>query len=135
MGLSRAISLLAIAARAASLMRSAPLPNLVMALTDDLGWNSPGFHNPTIISPTLDRLASEGVKLARHYTSVRLTCARPFDPIGNKFRPNPPRWSSRTTADLHQPPFRATFAVWPRPLGRQTDPNCRKLTLFGCFFG
>jgi arylsulfatase A-like enzyme len=44
------------------------LPNLVMALTDDLGWNSPGYHNPTILSPTLDRLAKEGVKMARHYT-------------------------------------------------------------------
>ena len=47
-----------------------------------------------------------------------------------KFRPNPLRLSSRTTADLHQPPFRATAAVCRRPLGRRTDLNGRKLTLF-----
>ena len=43
-------------------------PHLVMALTDDLGWNYPGYHNPEVISPTLDQLAHEGVRLESHYT-------------------------------------------------------------------
>ena len=46
------------------------------------------------------------------------------------FPVNPSRLSSRTTADLHQPPFRATAAVCRRPL---TDPNGRKLTI--CEYG
>ena len=50
-------------------------------------------------------------------------------PILIKIRPNPSKLSSRTTADLHQPPFRATAAVCRRPLGRRTDPNGRKLTI------
>jgi len=45
------------------------LPHIVFALTDDLGWNYPGFHNEEIISPTLDRLAKEGVRLESHYMS------------------------------------------------------------------
>ena len=40
-------------------------------------------------------------------------------------RPNLSTLSSWTTADLHQPPFRATAAVCCRPLGRRTDPNGR----------
>eukprot|EP01043_Picozoa_sp_COSAG02_P019242 COSAG02_NODE_920_length_15934_cov_11.363751_3_plen_360_part_00 len=43
-------------------------PHLIMALTDDLGWNYPGYHNPEVISPTLDQLANEGVRLESHYT-------------------------------------------------------------------
>ena len=54
-------------------------------------------------------------------------------PICTKFRPNPSKLSSRTTADLHQPPFRATAAVCRRPLGRRTDPNGRKLTILERF--
>ena len=47
-----------------------------------------------------------------------------------KFPLKSSRLSSRTTADLHQPPFRATAAVCRRLLGRRTDLNGRKLTLF-----
>ena len=50
-----------------------------------------------------------------------------------KFRPSPSKLSSRTTADLHQPPFRAIAAVCRRPLGRRTDPNGRKLTIVSDF--
>ena len=46
------------------------------------------------------------------------------------FRPNLARLSSRTTADLHQPPFRAATAGYRRPLGRRTDPNGRELIIF-----
>ena len=41
-------------------------PHLVMALTDDLGWNYPGYHNPEVHTPTLDALAAEGVRLESH---------------------------------------------------------------------
>ena len=54
--------------------------------------------------------------------------------ISIKFRPNPSKLSSRTTADLHQPPFRATAAVCRRPLGRRTDLNGRTLTILEHFW-
>ena len=37
-------------------------------LADDFGWNNIGYRNPEIRSPTLDALATDGIKLDRHYT-------------------------------------------------------------------
>ncbi|XP_076451993.1 arylsulfatase B-like isoform X2 [Babylonia areolata] len=42
-------------------------PNIVFIVADDLGWNDIGFHNPDIISPNVDTLASEGVILNHAY--------------------------------------------------------------------
>lgn len=42
-------------------------PNVIFVLTDDLGFNAPGYINSRIISPTLDRLATEGLRLNRMY--------------------------------------------------------------------
>ncbi|XP_013411686.1 arylsulfatase I-like [Lingula anatina] len=42
-------------------------PNIVFLLADDLGWNDIGYHNDQVKTPTLDRLAAEGVKLENYY--------------------------------------------------------------------
>ena len=43
-------------------------PNIVFLLADDLGYGDLGCFGQTIIrTPNLDRLATEGVKLTRHY--------------------------------------------------------------------
>jgi len=47
---------------------SATLPNIVFILTDDQGYNFPGYRNPEVITPTLDTLANEGVKIDEFYT-------------------------------------------------------------------
>lgn len=44
-------------------------PNLVLILADDLGWADLGFHGGPIDTPSLDRLAAEGVRLERFYTT------------------------------------------------------------------
>ena len=45
-------------------------PNVVIFLADDLGWNDVGFHGgDQIDTPSLDRLASEGTRLDRFYTT------------------------------------------------------------------
>ena len=31
-----------------------------------LGWNDVGYHNEQVISPNIDRLASEGITLGRN---------------------------------------------------------------------
>jgi arylsulfatase A-like enzyme len=36
-------------------------------LGDDLGNYEVGFHNPRAITPNIDTLGLEGVKLERHY--------------------------------------------------------------------
>jgi arylsulfatase A len=50
-------------------------PNIVLILADDLGYGDIGaFGNPDVQTPTLDRLASEGVALTQHY-SASAVCA------------------------------------------------------------
>ena len=41
-------------------------PNIVLVLTDDLGWNT-AWNNDDIISPTLDTMSAEGLKLTSFY--------------------------------------------------------------------
>jgi arylsulfatase A-like enzyme len=49
------------------------LPNFVLIVADDLGWNDVGYHGGQIRTPVLDRLAREGVQLHHHY--VYPTCS------------------------------------------------------------
>ncbi len=45
-------------------------PNIVIFVADDLGWADVGYHGEeTIETPSLDRLAREGVQLDRFYTT------------------------------------------------------------------
>jgi arylsulfatase A-like enzyme len=45
-------------------------PNVVILLADDLGWADVGFHGEEVIeTPSLDRLAAEGVQLDRFYST------------------------------------------------------------------
>lgn len=46
---------------------TAPRPNVVFLLADDLGWADVGFHGGEIKTPHLDRLAAEGARLDRFY--------------------------------------------------------------------
>eukprot|EP00927_Polykrikos_kofoidii_P009055 TRINITY_DN13758_c0_g1_i1.p1 TRINITY_DN13758_c0_g1~~TRINITY_DN13758_c0_g1_i1.p1 ORF type:complete len:589 (+),score=74.99 TRINITY_DN13758_c0_g1_i1:120-1886(+) len=41
-------------------------PHVVFVLTDDLGWNT-AWNNPDIISPTLNSMAEQGLKLTSQY--------------------------------------------------------------------
>ncbi len=43
-------------------------PNVILIVTDDMGWGDVGYHNPEINTPTIDRLASEGLELDHFYT-------------------------------------------------------------------
>jgi arylsulfatase A-like enzyme len=53
-------------------------PNIFLIMMDDLGWNDIGYQSSDLASftPTMDRLASEGIKLNRHYTMSVCTPAR-----------------------------------------------------------
>ena len=44
-------------------------PNVIVIVADDLGWNDVGFHGGDIDTPSLDKLANEGVSLNRFYTT------------------------------------------------------------------
>ncbi len=44
-------------------------PNIVFILSDDMGWNQPGFNGSTKgLTPNLDKLAGESLKLTQFYT-------------------------------------------------------------------
>ena len=51
-------------------------PNIIIVLADDFGWNDIGYHNSEVISPNLDKLASEGVILDRNYAQAVCTPSR-----------------------------------------------------------
>ena len=41
--------------------------NILVLMADDLGWNGVSYHNPKMTTPTLAKLAKEGVQLERFY--------------------------------------------------------------------
>lgn len=43
-------------------------PHIVFCLVDDLGYNGVGYHNPDVVTPTIDTLARDGVVLDGFYT-------------------------------------------------------------------
>ena len=49
------------------------LPHIVVILADDLGWKDVGYHGSEIATPSIDRLAREGVELNRFYAQP--TCS------------------------------------------------------------
>ncbi|REJ62735.1 MAG: arylsulfatase, partial [Proteobacteria bacterium] len=40
-------------------------PNVIIMVADDLGWNDVGYHGGNIDTPSLDKLAEQGVQLNR----------------------------------------------------------------------
>ena len=44
-------------------------PNILIMVADDLGWADVGYHGGDIDTPSLDRLAQQGVRLNRFYTT------------------------------------------------------------------
>jgi arylsulfatase B len=48
-------------------------PNILIVISDDLGWRDVGYHDSEIKTPNLDKLARGGVRLERHY--VYPTCS------------------------------------------------------------
>lgn len=52
------------------LLQAAPArPNIVFIMADDLGWADVAFHAGSAPTPTLDKLAAEGLELTHHYSA------------------------------------------------------------------
>jgi arylsulfatase A-like enzyme len=63
------INLAILLAMTASLGLAAEKPNIVVIVSDDQGYNDLGVLGDHIITPNLDRLANEGVRLTNFYVS------------------------------------------------------------------
>jgi arylsulfatase A-like enzyme len=57
-------------------VESAPAPNILLFLADDLGWGDVGFHGGVNRTPVIDRLAESGVELAQHYVCPQCSPTR-----------------------------------------------------------
>jgi arylsulfatase A-like enzyme len=52
-------------------------PNIIIFLSDDLGWNDVGFHLSTHMStPNIDSLAADGIIFNKYYTQPLCTPSR-----------------------------------------------------------
>jgi arylsulfatase len=72
-------SLIAAAAAAATFGQqpdSAPRPNIVLILCDDMGFSDIGCYGGEVQTPTLDRLASEGMRFTQFYNNAKCTTTR-----------------------------------------------------------
>lgn len=51
-------------------------PNVIVFVIDDLGWSDTGYNGADYETPTLDKLANEGVKLNQYYVQAICTPSR-----------------------------------------------------------
>ena len=66
-----ALSCLAIVANSASAANPAPRPNIIIIMADDVGYSDLGCMGSEIATPTLDKLASEGIRFTQFYNLCR----------------------------------------------------------------
>ena len=54
-------------------------PNILFIMADDLGWNDVSWNNKAMTTPTLERLANEGIRLDQAYSQqvLHIDQARP----------------------------------------------------------
>jgi len=50
--------------------------NIIVLLGDDIGWNEVSWHNPTFLTPNLEKLKSEGVLLTQSYVTPKCSPSR-----------------------------------------------------------
>ena len=88
---------------------TAARPNIVFVLSDDMGWNQPGFNGGnSALTPNLDRLAAEGMRLNEFYThSVCAPTRAAFLTGRYAFR----TWSDWRSEDFGKPSYLAKLGL------------------------
>jgi arylsulfatase A-like enzyme len=77
--MARTVGILAAAACAAGAgpaFAAEQPPHILYIVADDLGWKDVGYHGSDIATPSLDRLAKDGVKLEQFYAQPMCTPTR-----------------------------------------------------------
>ncbi len=70
------ITIVMCSATGVSLAASPKHPNIIVMLADDLGWADVGYHGSDISTPSIDRIAEEGMRLERFYVNPICTPTR-----------------------------------------------------------
>jgi arylsulfatase A-like enzyme len=98
-----------IASRTGVLAEEAKRPNIVFIMADDMGWNQPGFNGGNkALTPNIDKLAEEGVRLTQYYThSVCAPTRAAFLTGKYAFR----TWSDWRTEDFGKPSYLAKLGL------------------------
>jgi len=52
-------------------LKKAPRPNIILILSDDMGYSDIGCYGGEISTPTLDRLAGNGLRFSQFYNTAR----------------------------------------------------------------
>jgi arylsulfatase A len=69
MKLKNPFALLLVAVLSSATLQAANQPNIIYILADDLGYGDLGCYGQSVIqTPTLDRLAAEGIRFTQHYS-------------------------------------------------------------------
>lgn len=84
-------------------------PNIVFILADDMGWNQPGFNGgKSDLTPNMNRLAQEGMRLSEFYThSVCAPTRAAFLTGRYAFR----TWSDWRSEDFGKPSYLAKLGL------------------------
>ncbi len=56
--------------------RSKMQPNILIIVADDLGWNDVGYHGSEVRTPTIDKLANEGIEFDKFYVCTACSPTR-----------------------------------------------------------
>ncbi|MFM9147315.1 MAG: sulfatase-like hydrolase/transferase, partial [Verrucomicrobiota bacterium] len=64
-------ALLAFLFSAVALLSAAPRPNIIVILTDDMGYSDLGCYGGEIATPNLDALAAGGLRFTQFYNTAR----------------------------------------------------------------
>lgn len=65
------LALLALPAAPAAAQQEAPRPNIIVIMADDMGYSDIGSYGSEIDTPTLDKLAENGVRFTQAYNFAR----------------------------------------------------------------
>lgn len=117
----------------------APRPNIVIILSDDMGWSDLGCYGGEIRTPNLDQLAANGLRFTQFYNTARccptraalltglyshqagvghMTGERGFEAYRGELNDR-----CRTIAEVLRPAGYATYAVGKWHVARNTKPE------------
>ncbi len=102
----------------AAVIQEPARPNIVLFMTDDLGWGDTGFNGCRVDStPNLDRMAAEGTILDRFYAAAPVCSPTRGSCLTGR---HPYRYGIFGANTNHLPESEVTLAEMVKPLGYAT---------------